>query len=862
GRETCPYAVSTTANWVTITGDGNGVGNSTVQYRVDPYFLGGTRQATIVITLNNGLTATHTITQTDECVVSVDATTSGFNQNGGSGNFAINLQQSGVLTCPWEASTTANWVTIASDSNGTGNSELSFTVDPWFLGNGVNAQRTATIVVRLDNGNTATHTITQTNECDVTAVPATAEYEQGGGFGQFTAQFAQTNQLDCPWNVTVSAGDEEWVTIVGTTEGTGTSTISYEVKPFFTGIQPNPSRTAVITVTLTNGDTSTHTITQVDNCNHTLVPTSLSFTNRAEFGSFNVNFTTTPDRETQYQCPWIARVRYPANAVDTDWVEIVEGSTEGSGDGLVTFYVDEFNSLNGERTAFIDVILDNGLVRTFTIIQRDPCQFAVTPSLFFFDHNGVLTGPVFDPLNAPEADDNTGTAFITVQFLGQPFGFNYADCEFSAYVCTSNAKCSAPVTVGNGGTANPDESWINIQEITVNQASGEAQVFFEVDPNIVTGPDQGRFAFIVIEGKNGQIATVRVEQSSSYFRLGELELADTSEFDAPGGLVVDQEPFGFGENAIVIGYTDILDNQVIEQEGLPNAPYFTVVDPKTGQVIEAELSVITDQRGFITGEVTLNNFINETSFEATVLSSTQEADATVTIPVTGRIVYRRSSVTNIQTDENNFAGTTDVTYNSSFVISGKNKFASFKATGTDKRKEVHQFTPGQSLGFDVVVTAAFKTGNTNAKGTERAARLYGWNPTVVDLAVNKNSFLPKDSRKRVYDAGLVLLDSDYSIVGQQGVGTGLFRQFPQIGSKNGKYTFTGKFSSFPQITFRSVGLHNASQEVFLEEGFPLYLLERGVNVFPQSTVFSNGQVTITGRNVWAKNLTVPQNPSN
>ncbi|MGF1571503.1 MAG: BACON domain-containing protein [Sumerlaeia bacterium] len=827
----CPWNAEVTSGaiWVTITGSTSGTGDSTIEYVVAPFFLGGTRTAVITVTLPNGDVTTHTINQTDNCIPAAVPSALGYNQNGGTGNFEVQLTNGGVQTCPWSVSTSSNWVTITGDGNGEGNGSVQYSVAPFFLG----GTRTATITVTLDNGLTAIHTVTQTDECDVTAVPATAMYDQGGASGEFLAQFAQANQLDCPWNASVTSG-ASWITITGSTEGTGTSTISYNVAPFFTGNGNPPVRTGVITVTLTNGDVTTHTITQTDNCDHELSPTLVIVDNTGGFETFNVNFLTANNNNTPFQCPWIARVRYAEGDEDRDWVQIVEGSTEGSGNGLVTFNVDPFVDFKGTRTAFIDVILDNGMIETFTIIQQDLCEFVVytnpettRPPSFTFDHNGVLTGPVFD-----EDENNSGTANFIIDFLNDE-----VNCEFTVTVFSADS----------------DANWINIQEITRN--NGDAQVFFEVDPNVVPGPDGERIGSIIIEGDNGQPAIiVTVVQSESYYTLSQFELADPL-LQTPAGSEQDGS-FGLGANSIVIGYTDLSDYS-IEQDNYPTSSFFTFVDPKTNQTIRATLNVNADQRGYISGFVTLVA-LEMGSFTTSgngFITPTQLGE--ITFPVSGRISYRRASKTTIQTADGNYSGLSDISYSNAFTIRGQssNKAGIFVASGREVRKELRVFEPGQPVGFDVNAAALFRTGDINALGREPRARLVGWNPTSVNLAVIKNSFQATNRTNTTFSVDMLLLNSDYSPLGQQGVGAAGFRQRPAIGSRNGAYAFSGRLSTSPVIGFNSSGLHNLPAEVFQEEGFPLDGLDRGVNIFPQRTTFSNGQVIINGSNIWTKNLT-------
>jgi len=862
--EFCDWTASSSAGWLVITSDSNGEGPDVLSYTVAPWQSADgnpannndSRSATITVSLPNGDTDTVTITQTDECDVDVVDNSYSFDQRGGDDVIQLVFQDGGEFTCDWQATVTSGnqWIELTGDTNGTGEGTVSFRVSEFFLG----GTRNGTIEISVGNGDSVVVDVMQTDECVVVAVPNAAAYDQSGADGEFLAEFGDSSpqlegeQIDCPWTVLIldENGNEinaDWISINGSSEGTGTSLISYTVNSWFDSPGPGSTRTAIIRVELTNGLFADHVVSQTDFCEHVLDADTIVFDSEGGLSTFNVDFLTDQNNDTQFECPWIVRVTYlddngqplsPQPAQPDEWIQILEGSTEGHGDGLVTFNVEEFLEFGETRQADICVILDNGFEQCVRIIQEDECELIVSPDKFFFDHNGVLTGPLFDefgnplPPSAP-FDDNTGTAFFDIDFV---------DPE---------SRCDFTVEVG------PDSQWIQIVNVT-NEEDEEAQVFFEIDPNVVPGPDVERIGTIIVTGENGQIEIVTICQSEGFELLEQFELADPA-LASPNP---ENPVFGFGMNNVVIGYTDLSD-YTVQQDGQPDADFFTVFDPQTQDRIQISLDVSADQRGFLSGIATLQliegTFDNETDPELKSTSPSESIDP-IEVPVTGTIKYSRVSRTSIETADNNYSGRTDVQYQNRFTLQGSTLSGNgqVRIEGREVRTEFGLFTPSNSpIGFDVRVDATATQGVTSATGSDRTARLLGWNPTTANLAFSKNSFLSLNESLTEYTADMLILNSDYSSTGQQGFGKTNFRHRFAVGNQPGAYELTGEISSNPIIRMSSRGKHFIFAEDFQEEGFNFDKFDRGVNLFNESTTFSNGQVTIQGTNRWVNGTIDP-----
>ncbi len=922
--ESCPWTLSLSAGgagWVSIQSAQDGVGNGLVTYEVAENEGNGARNAVITVTGSNGLTATHTINQTDDCdLIAPAGENSVFTHEGGSGNFAVTLAAGGTIDCDWVVSVTStdpagdeSWITLESAPNGVGNGLVAFSVAPllddpsrnragfititlpngdtavhniiqtddcnpvlpadivldhsvqsddftvsgmsfdcpwtasvtagaeWLsiqsgndgVGNGLityelvqpnfgNGNRVATITVTSTNGLADSINITQTDDCDLLAlVPASRNFDQAGGAGDFAVPFAAGDEQDCIWDIAVSA--PSWIVVTSSFNGVGDGLVTYEVLPFFDDQTAPRTRTGTITVYLPNGDAEMHTVNQEDFCTHTLDPVAHTPDQVGGFFEFDVNFSVTPNSPgTSQDCPWIARVRYAVPTTpDEEWVQLIEGSTEQTGDGVVTYNVDELHEYLGSRIAYIDVILDNGIIQTHTITQTDECEFTLYPTEFFFDHNGFLTGPVINP-DDPN-DDNSGTNTFQVAFPDPN-----AECKWTASIVLADTLDDDVVA---------DDNWINILEGSTGEGNG--QVTFSIDPNVVIGPDIERVGTILVTGENGQVLGVTIIQSEGQYILTQLELGD------PGSGPDPEPDFGFGQDNLVIGYTD-LAAPVIETLGLPDAPFFTTVDSKTGNITEVEPHISTDSNGNVTGFATVRVF-------DAVYNLLAEFD----LPVTGSFSYSRKATTEVNTVDNNFSGFTTIKYKNSFKLSGKDKTrGSIKVSGTESYEVLPADFPGTPAGFESKISSACVLDGAASKGSAEAT-VHGWVPTTGNLAITKNSLKADVKKNTAWSSDIVLLDSDYTKLEEQGAGAASLNAKWQTGAKPGKFSYQGRFG---KSLFKSSGQLLLTLEDITEEGFWFDSakdgvgLDRGVTVFPETTSFSNPQVKISTKTKWNSDL--------
>jgi subtilisin-like proprotein convertase family protein len=119
----CAWAVSTTANFVTLTSSTSGEGASSLSFSVAQN-LGAAR--TGLISINDTITTrTFQIQQSSGCPFALGQTNLSFTASGGNGIAAVTAGAG----CTWQAMTNANWIQITSpQQNGNGN--VTFTVSP------------------------------------------------------------------------------------------------------------------------------------------------------------------------------------------------------------------------------------------------------------------------------------------------------------------------------------------------------------------------------------------------------------------------------------------------------------------------------------------------------------------------------------------------------------------------------------------------------------------------------------------------------------------------------------------------------------------------------------------------------------
>jgi len=330
-------ATSNNADWLTITSAPNGTGNGSVTFSVTANPNAQQRVGTIAV---DGQTFTVTQAAVSPCTFSLSPTSQSVPSAATTGSFTVTAGPN----CSWTAtSNNADWLTVTSAPNGTGNGTVTFAV----AANPNPQQRVGTIAV---NGQTFTVTQAAIQPCTFSLNPATLTLPASGGPGTFTVQ----TTANCGWTAASSNGD--WLTLTTAPTGMGSGTVGFNAAPN-TGTQ---QRVGTITV---NGQPFTVTELGQVPCTYSIAPAGQTVGPEGGGGSFTV---TTPAT-----CQWSAASSNP------DWLVITSAST-GTGNGSITF--NAAPNSGGQR---VGTIVVNG--QTFTVTQLaaappapPPCTLSVS----------------------------------------------------------------------------------------------------------------------------------------------------------------------------------------------------------------------------------------------------------------------------------------------------------------------------------------------------------------------------------------------------------------------------------------------------------------------------------------------------
>ena len=208
----CPWSVTTTNSWLTLTANSNGVGlvtnlsysvaaNPSTQERIGAIFGQGT---TCIIT-QRGITCSYSLSPSGRTHVSA-ATNATFNV------FAAPV-------CAWTVSNTNGWVTITSSTNGTGDGSVSYSITT----NAGAVARSGNILV-----GDQLYALTQSPfTCTYKLSPTSRTH----GFGATTNNVDITAGPGCAWTI---ATTNNWITFLSPTSGTGTlSNLNYTISANF-----------------------------------------------------------------------------------------------------------------------------------------------------------------------------------------------------------------------------------------------------------------------------------------------------------------------------------------------------------------------------------------------------------------------------------------------------------------------------------------------------------------------------------------------------------------------------------------------------------------------------------------------------
>jgi hypothetical protein len=203
----CSWTANSTAPWLSVTSGASGSGNGSVAFTVaaNP---GSARSGTITVAGQ-----TFTVNQAaapPPCTYSITPTSASIAVLGGTGSVAV----SAAAGCTWTAASNAQWITVTSGANGTGNGAVGFSVAA-----NIGASRTGTITIAGQ-----TFTVAQAALlCTYAITPTSLNTSKDGG----DYSVAVTAGNGCAWTARSNDG---WIDLRSGSSGSGNGTVSIRIK--------------------------------------------------------------------------------------------------------------------------------------------------------------------------------------------------------------------------------------------------------------------------------------------------------------------------------------------------------------------------------------------------------------------------------------------------------------------------------------------------------------------------------------------------------------------------------------------------------------------------------------------------------
>jgi hypothetical protein len=350
----CAWTASSEVGWIGDLGPTSGQGNGAVQFRVSPNPDGTPREAAIVI-------------NDHPAMVRQDASACRFELTSSNGPFAVDggtgtVEVSAPRGCEWAASSSDNWIVIASPDFGSGPGRVSFRVA---VNDG--SGRTGTIVIGGASVAVSQEAVVVVDPpvvvvnppgptpappppsgnppaCTPSVQPTAASMGPAGGSGAFTIATA----AGCSWTVTSLV---PWITVNTAASGTGSATIAFAV-----AVNGGSTRIGTLdvsgqTITVTQAGVPGPCPVAIDRTSHSVAAEATNGVTVAVFAAVD--------------CAWTA-------ASHAAWLTIASGAG-GSGNGTVAF--NAAANAGGARSGTLTI---GG--KTFTVNQAAACLYAINPS--------------------------------------------------------------------------------------------------------------------------------------------------------------------------------------------------------------------------------------------------------------------------------------------------------------------------------------------------------------------------------------------------------------------------------------------------------------------------------------------------
>jgi hypothetical protein len=251
---------------------------------------------------------TFTIDQAGACTYAIAPTSQTVGAAGGTGTPVTVTAAAG---CNWSASSSVPWISITSGATGTGSGTVGFSIAP-----NTSSARSGTMTIAGQ-----TFSVDQAGACTYSLVPTSLTIGADGGPGTV----AVTAAPGCSWSAISGAS---WLSVTAGASGSGAGTVA-----FTASANPSSARSGVITIA-----GQAFTVAQAG-CSLAVNPTSFSLDMKGGNGTIDVSASSS--------CGWTA-------TSNDSWIRITS-SASGTGNGVITFSVDEIPPPRRPRTGTITI---------------------------------------------------------------------------------------------------------------------------------------------------------------------------------------------------------------------------------------------------------------------------------------------------------------------------------------------------------------------------------------------------------------------------------------------------------------------------------------------------------------------------
>jgi hypothetical protein len=379
-------------------------------------------------------TSTSTAPSTiSRCSVTLGATDSTVPSEGGAGR----IQVASARECAWSAASETAWLSISGANSGQGDGSIEYRV----AANGDPVSRRGGIVLN----NQRVEISQAAGECVLQLRQPSASFPQAGG--NASIDVIASSQM-CTWTAST---DADWITFAGSVNGKGTASVNFSVAS-----SGGPPRTATISVA-----NQRFSVTQSVGCTYSITPTSEVVSPAGGRGTIAIS--------TAGGCPWVSASNVP-------WI-VFEGSSSGSGSGVVTYSVE---STGGPSRSGTMVVAGHA----FSVQQAPGCSLQVSPTTH----------------DAPTAGGTVPVAVTVATGCGWEASSSVPWITFSGASSGSGSMTVSLVVAANSGAPRNGTVTIGGQTVTVRQGQG---CTFTIAPEAQTLPPAGGTGSVAVTAPSG-----------------------------------------------------------------------------------------------------------------------------------------------------------------------------------------------------------------------------------------------------------------------------------------------------------------------------------------------------------------------